>query len=147
MHAWTNYKRPAKGTSLLANLNEPDAKNATMEDRYQLSKLISLFLARKVARLPAAKDIVVDVVNPGLCVSELRNEMSQSLIGRLLDKIAYSAEDGSKNVRRPAFLTSEPFGYRPGRLLTLSALWRRSRWQASRTSLRELTCRKLMSRS
>lgn len=69
-----------------------------MSDRYNFSKLISLFLARQIARLPLAKDIVVDVVNPGLCVSELRNEMSQSIMGKLLDKIAYSAEDGSKNV-------------------------------------------------
>lgn len=70
-----------------------------MQDRYNFSKLISLFLARQTARLPLAKDIVVDVVNPGLCVSELRNEMSQSIVGKLLDMIAYSAEDGSKNVR------------------------------------------------
>jgi hypothetical protein len=98
VHAWTTTKRPAKGTSLLANLNDPNAKNAPMSDRYNFSKLISLFLARKISKLPAAKDIVVDVVNPGLCVSELRNEMSQSLMGKLLDMVAYSAEDGSKNV-------------------------------------------------
>jgi len=71
-----------------------------MADRYQFSKLISLFLARKISRLPAAADIIVDVVNPGLCVSELRNEMAQSVLGRVLDWIAFSAEEGSKNVSR-----------------------------------------------
>lgn len=48
-------------------------------DRYNVSKLLSLFLARKIATLPAAKDIVVNCVNPGLCKSEFRADLPAAM--------------------------------------------------------------------
>lgn len=46
-----------------------------MLDRYNVSKLLDLFLVREIAKLPLAKDVVVDVVNPGMCVSDLRDDL------------------------------------------------------------------------
>lgn len=45
------------------------------KDRYNVSKLLDVFLAHQIAALPLASGVVVNVINPGLCVSELRREM------------------------------------------------------------------------
>lgn len=37
--------------------------------------VIDLFMSHEIARLPVAAGVVVNVVNPGLCVSEIRREM------------------------------------------------------------------------
>lgn len=98
-HGWITYKRPPQGKTILAELNDPDTKTAPMSDRYSLSKLIDLYIGRSIARLPAAQDVVVDVINPGLCISELRREMV-GFVAWLLNKMAFTTEEGAKNVSR-----------------------------------------------
>ena len=45
-------------------------------DRYSTTKLLDVFLARKVAQLPkvTASGVVVNSVNPSLCQSDLGRE-------------------------------------------------------------------------
>lgn len=38
--------------------------------------VLNIFIAQQIAQLPLASGIVVNVNNPGLCVSELRKEMT-----------------------------------------------------------------------
>lgn len=42
---------------------------------YNISKLLDVFLARKIAALPAAKNVQVTTANPGLCKSAFRDDM------------------------------------------------------------------------
>lgn len=65
-------ERTVPGPTLTA-LNDP--KHFGLADRYNVSKLISLFLAREIAPLPLAKDVVVNVVHAGLCESGLRDDL------------------------------------------------------------------------
>lgn len=38
--------------------------------------MLNQFLSTEISQLPAADDVVVNTVNPGLCVSELRREFN-----------------------------------------------------------------------
>lgn len=73
MHAWAAFTESKVAGSTLAALNAPEHCNT--QDRYNVSKLLSLFLARKIASLPAARDVVVNCVNPGLCKSDFRADL------------------------------------------------------------------------
>ena len=44
-------------------------------ERYNLTKMLDVFLAQKIATLPAAEGIRVSSVDPGFCVSEFRVEI------------------------------------------------------------------------
>lgn len=48
---------------------------SNLSDRYNITKLINVFLSHQISQLSSAQDIVVNNVNPGLCVSELRRDM------------------------------------------------------------------------
>ena len=58
----------------LAALN--DSTKFDGSDRYSTTKLLDVFLARKIAQLPKATEggIVVNSVNPSLCKSDLARE-------------------------------------------------------------------------
>ncbi|KAJ7625511.1 hypothetical protein FB45DRAFT_67525 [Roridomyces roridus] len=49
-----------------------------IKDRYFTAKLFDLFLARKIAKLPQANGLVVNVVDPGLCYSDLGRDLGFS---------------------------------------------------------------------
>ncbi|KAI0049948.1 hypothetical protein FA95DRAFT_760809 [Auriscalpium vulgare] len=71
-----------------------------MKDRYQLSKLLDVFIAREFAsRLPADSPLVVDAVDPGFCKTELvRNIRFPASLGMRLFQflVARTAEMGSR---------------------------------------------------
>lgn len=72
VHFWSKFPQQDAPT-LLAALN--DESQALMSDRYNLSKLLDIFITREIAKLPAAQKVVVNTLTPGLCVSELRRDM------------------------------------------------------------------------
>jgi len=53
-----------------------DSTKFDQHDRYSTTKLLDVFLARKVAQLPkvTASGVVVNFVNPSLCQSDLGRE-------------------------------------------------------------------------
>ncbi len=95
MEAWFTWTEPAPGTALLADLSDPASPNA--QGRYQLSKLVSLFLGRQTAQLPLAKGVVVDVVCPGLCLSDLLRHLDEAARKDLQARSLPTVE-GAKNV-------------------------------------------------
>jgi len=70
VHFFAAIKEDVRSSpSILKKLN--DEKD--MDGRYQVSKLIDLFLVRALtARLPPASPLIATAVNPGFCDSELR---------------------------------------------------------------------------
>ena len=67
VHFWSTFTQHADAHPI-TSLNDKTKFDA--KDRYQVSKLLNVFLARKLAAL-AGDSVVVNVVNPGLCHSEL----------------------------------------------------------------------------
>ncbi|POY74176.1 hypothetical protein BMF94_2750 [Rhodotorula taiwanensis] len=75
---------------------------------YNISKLLDVFLARKIAALPAAKNVQVTTANPGLCKSAFRDDMGP--VGAwLFNLIAWTAEFGSRTFVH-AVLKEHPSG-------------------------------------
>lgn len=98
MHGWTSINAVPKGSSLLADLNNEKGKNAGK--RYELSKLVVIFLCRKVAVLSSARGVVVNSVNPGYCLTGFGDETVPRLVRPVLHSIGRTAEVGARNVRR-----------------------------------------------
>ena len=73
-----------------------------MELRYPVSKLLNLFFAKEFAsRLPVDTPLIVNAVNPGLCVSALRRNvpLSGQIVFWLYDVfVSWSTERGSRQL-------------------------------------------------
>ncbi|KAK4699718.1 hypothetical protein P7C70_g6538, partial [Phenoliferia sp. Uapishka_3] len=95
VHAWAAFKESKVPGSTLEALNSEE--HANIHDRYNVTKLISLFMARKIAALPASEGVVVNCINPGLCKSDFRADLPTP-VAWLMNKIAWSAEAGSMNI-------------------------------------------------
>ncbi|KAJ7160935.1 hypothetical protein C8R46DRAFT_1106009 [Mycena filopes] len=90
-----------------------------MRTYYNLTKLLNIMFARGLdARLGADAPVVVNTVNPGMCVSELRRDLPAVLafIFGIAERImAFTAEEGSRQLvfgalghpERPADLRGE----------------------------------------
>ncbi|SGY74432.1 BQ5605_C005g03363 [Microbotryum silenes-dioicae] len=95
VHGWARFEEAKVPGSTLDALNSPEHFYKT--DRYNITKLLNMYLAHNLARILEKDSVIVNVVNPGLCVSELRKEMSW-VFGKMLDMAARTTEDGSKNI-------------------------------------------------
>lgn len=60
---WAAFKEKKVEGSTLTALNTEAVSDP--KDRYNVSKLIDVFMSRELAALPATKDIIVNNVNPG----------------------------------------------------------------------------------
>ncbi|KAI5476854.1 hypothetical protein MNV49_007088 [Pseudohyphozyma bogoriensis] len=95
VHMWAKFAEKKVPGPTLAALNTE--KHFNPDDRYFTSKLIALFIARKLAKLPIASSVVVNIVNPGLCKSDLRREFPGP-VQYISNKIARPAVEGAKNM-------------------------------------------------
>ncbi|GAA5824825.1 hypothetical protein JCM11251_005359 [Rhodosporidiobolus azoricus] len=87
---------PSKHSTYLAALDDESIFKGM--DRYNVSKLLDVMMARKFAKLPQvkAKGIIVNSVNPGLTKSGLRKEMGS--IGEMIfNVIARPTADSAMN--------------------------------------------------
>ncbi|KAK7025040.1 hypothetical protein R3P38DRAFT_3316638 [Favolaschia claudopus] len=78
----------------LEAMNDKDRFN--MSDRYPTSKLFNFFTARELSKLPQAQGVVVNVVSPGLCVTEIAREFElPSAVIFLIHRIGFTAAQGA----------------------------------------------------
>ncbi|KAJ7739827.1 hypothetical protein B0H16DRAFT_60132 [Mycena metata] len=85
------------GANLLETLNS-ESKSDIMS-RYFTTKLFSLYLTREIANLLQAKGVIVNVVDPGLCTSELARDLPLSPTGLwLFQKIGWPPAKGALNL-------------------------------------------------
>ncbi|GAA5914900.1 hypothetical protein JCM6882_008102 [Rhodosporidiobolus microsporus] len=87
---------PSKHSSYLAALD--DESIFVGSDRYNVSKLLDVMMAREFAKLPAlkAKGVVVNSVNPGLTKSALRRD-APGVVECVLNVIARPTADSAMN--------------------------------------------------
>lgn len=80
VHYWVVPSNLPQSENFIAELNtEAYFKKLPFAEMYNISKLLDVFLARKIAALPAAQDIQVTVTNPGLCKSAFRDDFGAVL--------------------------------------------------------------------
>ncbi|KAJ7185201.1 hypothetical protein C8R46DRAFT_1287549 [Mycena filopes] len=98
------------GTNLLETLN--DEKKSDILDRYFTSKLFDLFITREIATLPQAQGVVVNVVDPGLCASEIARDVDLPAIAKwIFEHIAWTPEKGSLNLLYAMLTPTPPAAY------------------------------------
>ncbi|KAJ7470258.1 hypothetical protein FB451DRAFT_1339818 [Mycena latifolia] len=96
--------------NILETLNDP-AKSA-LRPRYVTSKLLDLFLAREIAALPHAAGVVVNIVDPGLCRSELTRDFQAGLIFRLFQRyVGWPTSQGALNLLYGVLAPTPPGAY------------------------------------
>ncbi|GAA5970388.1 hypothetical protein JCM8115_004542 [Rhodotorula mucilaginosa] len=109
VHYWVVPSNLPQSDSFIAELNsETYFKKLPFFEMYNISKLLDVFLARKIAVLPAAQDIQVTVTNPSLCKSGLRDDFG-AVLAWFMNAIARSADFGSRTFLH-AVLEPHPSG-------------------------------------
>lgn len=115
VHYWTKFterkamKAAGKGGQMevLEALN--DTKTANMPDRYYLSKLLILMLWTEMAAEMGGTKVVSNVVEPGLCHSNLFRDLTtfDSFVGALVFRLVARSTDQGARVLVNATLSGE----------------------------------------
>ncbi|KAJ6552811.1 hypothetical protein B0H19DRAFT_949456 [Mycena capillaripes] len=106
-----------RAPDILQMLNDPS--KSVPGDRYPTFKLFNLYTAREIARLPQAQGVVVNVVEPGFCVSELMREHNYNrfvslfklLVRYIYSRIGWSAAKGALNLLYAVLKPTPPGAY------------------------------------
>ncbi|KAJ5675441.1 Short chain dehydrogenase atnD [Penicillium macrosclerotiorum] len=93
VHAWVDFQEWKSSDKPMSVLS--DQEKARMGERYQLSKLLEVLLVQELAGRVRGSDVVVNMVNPGLCHSALGREAGWQLYLLKL-VLARSTELGSR---------------------------------------------------
>ncbi|KAL8645995.1 MAG: hypothetical protein Q9226_007053 [Calogaya cf. arnoldii] len=106
VHFFTNL--PEKdGEDIFKTLNHPDT--ARMSERYYVSKLLEVFYLRELVSHTTNKSVLLNLVNPGLCHSELAREGDFRVrISKFF--LARTAEVGSRNLVYATTAGKETYG-------------------------------------
>ncbi|UKZ82536.1 hypothetical protein TrVFT333_010325 [Trichoderma virens FT-333] len=90
-------------TGILDDLNDKAKWEATYDNRYPVSKMFEHFAARELASMKPVSEtgVIVNVVDPGLCKTELNHELSaftrfKAWCAKLV--MGRSAEEGSRTL-------------------------------------------------
>ncbi|KAJ7327586.1 hypothetical protein DFH08DRAFT_884806 [Mycena albidolilacea] len=99
-----------RAPNILQILN--DSSKSIIGDRYPVSKLFNLYTAREIAHLPQARGVVVNIVEPGFCVSELMREQNyNTFVTFVYTRIGWSSAKGSLNLLYAALNPTPPGAY------------------------------------
>lgn len=96
VHAWADISEfPSEGDHILKDIS--DSSKAKMPGRYMMSKLLEVLLVQELASRVRGSEVIINMVNPGLCHSQLGREQN---IAFMLTKIvlARSTEVGSRTL-------------------------------------------------
>ncbi|KAJ6534665.1 hypothetical protein DFH09DRAFT_1043424 [Mycena vulgaris] len=129
------------GALFLANFSEKSAMNvikalndeakSNFKDRYATSKLLDLFVVREIAALPQAEGVVVNVVDPGLCISELGRDIElKPAVLFILMRLGWTTAKGALNLLY-AVLSPTP----PGAYISACEIRRPSSWSRSKDGI------------
>lgn len=106
VHAWAKFPE-WKQTNTFATLD--NRMTAQMSDRYQTSKLLIVLVVRQLAPMLKESDVIINMVNPGLCKSSLAREGGIMLIVMKF-LLARTTEVGSRTLLASASAGEESHG-------------------------------------
>ncbi|ETI21842.1 hypothetical protein G647_05911 [Cladophialophora carrionii CBS 160.54] len=75
VHGWTKFPEWQQPTDRIFPTLD-DEKTATMDERYQTSKLLEVLVVKQIAPRLADSGVTLNMLNPGLCHSELSRDGS-----------------------------------------------------------------------
>lgn len=94
LHAWTSFKHRNE-PNIFEALDNPTKKD--MRDRYQLSKLLEVLVVRHIAPKVQSSGVILNMLNPGLCHSELGRD-SGMFLAIMKALLARTTEMGSRTL-------------------------------------------------
>lgn len=106
VHAWTRFPEWKAANTFVAL---DDAPSANMPERYATSKLLEVLAVRELAPRIASSGVVLNMLNPGLCHSELARDSGWALWFLKL-VCARSTEVGSRTLMAGAAAGKESHG-------------------------------------
>ncbi|GLB43401.1 putative protein CC1G_02706 Coprinopsis cinerea okayama7 130 [Lyophyllum shimeji] len=103
VHSWSKIdKRVLDGDEILKTLGSKEyCTPAKMAERYNDSKLLNVFFYQALNERLAGSPIIVNGVNPGYCISELRRSLPPvyAAVDRVMEKIlARTTEEGGRQL-------------------------------------------------
>lgn len=103
-------ERKAPAGELFATLNDKNAAN--MSDRYNVSKLLAIFIVKQMAALsPVARSgVIVNCVAPGFCHSDLHREHDSLIVRLAIKLLARRTEVGARTLVHGASVGPESHG-------------------------------------
>lgn len=106
VHAWAELPE-RNAEHILRALSDPST--AKMNDRYPVSKLLEVLLVQELAGRVRGSEVIINMINPGLCHSQLGRELG---IGFMIFKlvVARSTEVGSRTLVASASAGLESHG-------------------------------------
>ncbi|KAM0746964.1 NAD(P)-binding protein [Meredithblackwellia eburnea MCA 4105] len=129
VHSMASFKEKNIQGSTIDALN--DEKVANMLDRYNVSKVLSLFITRQLAKLPEAKNVVINVTNPGMCDTTFRDEALPGVLAWLLNKLSRTTSEGAKNLAWAAVENTTP----PGAYISVCKVAEEAKWTTNESGL------------
>lgn len=95
VHAWVNFPewvedQPMKAVS--------DPEKAKMGERYPLSKLLEVLLVQELASRVRGSEVIINMLNPGLCHSQLARNVDSWTFTLFKLVLARSTEVGSRTL-------------------------------------------------
>ena len=117
VHAWTSLPE-RQNSNTFATLDNEETTDIGQRQRYPTSKLLEVLLIRElVARMPAHSRVVVNMLNPGFCHSQLGRDSSwgtRLALSLMRSIFAWSTEVGSRTLVAGAAGGAEPRGVHDG---------------------------------
>ncbi|GAA6030872.1 hypothetical protein JCM8097_008917 [Rhodosporidiobolus ruineniae] len=116
VHYWAKFAelesyKSGKNPSILAVLNDQTVYGGF--DRYNISKLLNVFLVREFNKLPQVRGkVVVNAVCPGFTQSSLRNEAPWPIAG-LMNLLARPTANSAKNLVFASLVDTSSAEYDP----------------------------------
>ncbi|KAL4889998.1 NAD(P)-binding protein [Aspergillus ambiguus] len=107
VHAWTSLPERA-ADRILDTLS--DEASADMDMRYPTSKLLAVFAVREMVRRLRDDAVVVNMLNPGFCHSQLTRDSNGLSIKAMKMLLARSTEEGSRTLVAAAAAGPESHG-------------------------------------
>lgn len=108
VHGWTNFPQ-VQGDRIFPTLDQSETAN--MKKRYFLSKLLDVLLVRHLASLTMGSDVIINMLNPGLCHSGLTREKDGTFVFWAVKKLlARPTELGSRTLVAAACAGEESHG-------------------------------------
>ncbi|UZJ53734.1 hypothetical protein CBS101457_003054 [Exobasidium rhododendri] len=99
VHAWTKFPE-AKEADIFAALDKNSP--TSMKERYMTSKLLEVLVLRQIAPLLQGSNVTLNMLNPGLCHSELARESGGMFLTVLKFVLARTTEIGSRTLYHSA---------------------------------------------
>lgn len=128
LHSMTNFPERTAQPSIFAHLS--DEATADMKDRYNLSKLLVVFIVRELCQseIKQPYPVTLNMIAPGFCRSSLGREIGGTWGFKLLEAVlARTTEMGSRTLVHAALAGKETHGeYMENSNVASIASWVRS---------------------